>query len=117
MGTACFRDGRRGRRRGEQHRRQLRVAPQHCSPGRRGRARRHPGVVSATRSVAAVSGPADDVVLAAVATAAGIDLGDVRLRRREAYEYASSAVLEEIVVSIGDTERELILKHLSWDGL
>jgi predicted glycoside hydrolase/deacetylase ChbG (UPF0249 family)/aminoglycoside phosphotransferase (APT) family kinase protein len=64
-----------------------------------------------------VSGPSDDVVRNAVATTAGVDLADVRLRRREPYEYASSAVLEEIVVSIGDTERELILKRLSWEGL
>ena len=115
--TARVRDGRRGRRGSERRRRRLRIAPPGRSPDRRGRARRHPGVVRAARSVAAVSGPPDDVVRNAVATTAGVDLADVRLRRREPYEYASSAVLEQIVVSIGDNERELILKQLSWEGL
>jgi hypothetical protein len=41
----------------------------------------------------------------------------VRLRHRRRYEYATSAVLEELSVSIAGAERVLILKHLSWDGL
>ena len=64
-----------------------------------------------------MSGPPDDTVLDAVAAATGAHRGDVRLVLRRPYEYATSAVLEELVVSVAGLERELILKHLSWGGL
>ena len=64
-----------------------------------------------------MSGPPDDAVLDSVAAATGANRRDIGLLRRRRYEYATSAVLEDLLVSVAGVERELILKHLSWAGL
>jgi len=61
-----------------------------------------------------VKGPSDARIAAVIAKDTG---RDVDVLQRGPYEYATSAALEELVVSVGGIACTVIVKHLAWHGL